>query len=69
MKPEPVTAETITDAQIRELNEYHRGYHEAQIALGTLKRTRIGTPVTEWRKRQARTRCAEVYNARFGGAK
>ena len=52
----PVTADTITDKQLHELNEYHRGCEEAKIALGSYK-------ATEWRRSRARVRCAELLNA------
>lgn len=58
-----VTADTITNEQIRELRrsaprtERERvAYHQASLALGLYG--------TEFQRRRARARCAEILNAR-----
>ena len=68
----PVTAETLTDEQIRELRRTSRyvtprtmaaydEYTDAQIALGEL--------VVDFRTRaEARARCAAAYNAKHADA-
>jgi hypothetical protein len=57
----PVTADTITDAQIRELAECDdvRSRVNARMALGRIKRQVPGL------KAAARARCAEILNARM----
>lgn len=59
------TADTITDAQIRELLETSNNpteRYEARIALGVFKDGRMGSSNAEIK--QARVHCAEILNAR-----
>jgi hypothetical protein len=67
-----VTADTITDEQIRELQDdrgawpldrYYQTKYACEVAL-----QRIGpTSAHRWRHSIAREICAEIWNARHGG--
>ena len=64
-----VTADTITDEQIRELFEATESMdvrYECKIALGSYRNAGHAAG-SESEIRQARARCAEIWNARHGG--
>lgn len=62
-----VTADTITDEQIRELRDrrlfpiYWAGDHSVWDAINTCRVALVD------RESSARARCAEIWNARHGG--
>jgi len=66
-----VTAESITDEQIRELQYWARQLQDAaQFALLRGERGEIKSPSLLGEVNAARARCAEIWNARStGGAK
>lgn len=74
-----VTAETITDAQIRDLRDallagdtrtiLGADYRECGIALGLVWALSPAYPTSPTRIAQARARCAAIWNAKQGSAK